>query len=252
MTKLWHISDLHLSFSETGYPLKDMSIFGDDWIDWHEKIFKDWDERVADEDIVLVGGDNAWPSKAYLSSMRKIAERPGRILFIDGNHCKYIRQGVGKFGVEEFRKQINKQTGLEYISGMFTKVGEVGILAQKLCDLPTNTFYTRFKKGYFENELFHLRNLIDQHKDQMLKCKYRIFLAHYPLMDNLLDYEGSDWIKLIKQINPTHCLYGHYHSEEVRQFLPNNHTVWDGINFMNTSLDLADFKMRLVIPDINQ
>jgi predicted phosphohydrolase len=254
--KLWHISDLHLSYSESGYIEKDMTKFGPQWKDWGRNIFKDWDERVSPEDIVLVGGDNAWPTKTYLPSMKRVAERPGRKLWIEGNHCKWVRQRTGGLGLEKFRKEYDKTLGMEYISGVFTRVGDTGILAQKLCDLPSNTFYSRFEQGQFDNELFHLENLVDEYEKEMLECKNRIFLSHYPFVDNKMeleeDYSESAWVKVIQRIKPTHCLYGHYHGDEVRNFLPNNDTEWNGIKFMNSSLDLMNFKMRQVLDNINQ
>ena len=82
-----------------------MTKFGPQWKDWGAKIFKDWDERVAPEDIVLIGGDNAWPTQAYIPSMRKVSGRPGKKFWIEGNHCKWVRQQIGGSNLDKFRKE---------------------------------------------------------------------------------------------------------------------------------------------------
>ena len=51
---IYAIADLHLSFNTD----KPMNIFG--WIDYEEKIKKDWLEKVKEEDLVLLPGDFSW------------------------------------------------------------------------------------------------------------------------------------------------------------------------------------------------
>ena len=48
---IYAISDLHLSFNTN----KPMNIFG--WIDYENKIKKDWLEKVSENDLVLLPGD---------------------------------------------------------------------------------------------------------------------------------------------------------------------------------------------------
>lgn len=254
MRKLWHISDLHFSIGENGARLKDMRKFNkpgfSDWTQWDNKILAHWSEVVSDDDVVLVGGDNAWPTSAYIPSMKVVGSMPGRIYAIDGNHCKYVHKGIGRDGPEKFKKRFKEDTGITYLGEDFVCIGDTGILGMKLCDLPTNTFYSRYKEGVFQNELCHLENLVDKHKEDMLQCKNRIFLAHYPFVDDKLNFETSPWVEQALRFKATHCLYGHYHGPEVMNHLPNIDMEWNGIKFLNTSLDLHKFKMRKVLDDI--
>lgn len=238
-----------------GIPEKDMTKFGIAWKDWYKKIKEDWDSRVSENDIVLVGGDNAWPTSVYADCLRWIARRPGRIYFIEGNHCKWIDREIGSTPREIFRKRIKEQFGIEYIGESFLRLGNTGIMAQKLCDLPTHTFYPRFKEGVYDNERHHLANLIEKHRREMLDCKNRVFLSHYPPVDNHLNYDGSTWLQLTKELKLTHWLYGHYHDNEHKElwkFLNSTEQEWNDIKILNSSLDLVQFKMRLVLEDINQ
>ena len=46
---IYTIGDLHLSFKEN----KPMDIFGKNWENHEEKIKKDWEEKVSDNDLVV-------------------------------------------------------------------------------------------------------------------------------------------------------------------------------------------------------
>ena len=54
--KIFSISDLHLS----GMSDKPMDVFGSGWENHFEKIKTDWQNKVSDEDIVLIAGDISW------------------------------------------------------------------------------------------------------------------------------------------------------------------------------------------------
>lgn len=47
---IYTIGDLHLSFKEN----KPMDIFGKNWENHEEKIKKDWEEKVSDNDLVVL------------------------------------------------------------------------------------------------------------------------------------------------------------------------------------------------------
>ena len=78
------IADLHLSFKNP----KPMDIFGDNWTKHEEKIKKDWNEKVKEEDLVVLPGDFSWatyiedtiPDFEYLNSL------PGKKIMLKGNH----------------------------------------------------------------------------------------------------------------------------------------------------------------------
>jgi len=53
---IYAISDLHLAFNKN----KPMEIFGDNWKNHYEKIRLDWEEKVKEEDLVLLPGDFSW------------------------------------------------------------------------------------------------------------------------------------------------------------------------------------------------
>ena len=54
--KIYAISDLHIS----GDGSKPMDVFGGKWVGYLPKIAIDWQSKVGDDDVVLIGGDISW------------------------------------------------------------------------------------------------------------------------------------------------------------------------------------------------
>ena len=54
--KIYAISDLHISTNTN----KPMDVFGGNWVGYLDKIFEDWQQKVTDDDLVLIGGDISW------------------------------------------------------------------------------------------------------------------------------------------------------------------------------------------------
>ena len=81
---IYTIGDLHLSFHEN----KPMSIFGDNWKGYEEKIKKDWIQKIKETDLVILPGDFSWST--YLSDTKEDFEYlnslPGKKLLLKGNH----------------------------------------------------------------------------------------------------------------------------------------------------------------------
>ena len=82
--RVWAIGDLHLP----GGDKKPMDIFGAHWKNHFERISEDWHRKVADEDIVLIPGDISWAItlENALEDLRRIAQLPGTICILKGNH----------------------------------------------------------------------------------------------------------------------------------------------------------------------
>ena len=82
--KIYSISDLHLDINNT----KPMDIFGPVWHDYLNQIIEDWNNKVTDEDVVILAGDYSWamkleevtPDFEFLNSLK------GTKIIIRGNH----------------------------------------------------------------------------------------------------------------------------------------------------------------------
>ena len=91
--KIYAISDLHIATTEN----KPMDIFGGAWVNYLEKIKYDWQQKVEEGDIVLVGGDISWAMTLdnALIDLRFFDDLKGKIVMIRGNH-DYWWHGINK------------------------------------------------------------------------------------------------------------------------------------------------------------
>ena len=81
---VYAISDLHLSTTQP----KPMDIFGGNWEGHFEKIKADWQEKVTDDDVVLIAGDISWAMKLddARADLNALSILKGKKVFIRGNH----------------------------------------------------------------------------------------------------------------------------------------------------------------------
>lgn len=79
------MSDLHLSTENVS---KSMAVFGNRWIDYAEKIEKNWKAVVTDDDTVIIPGDISWASslEGALADMKFLNSLPGKKIISKGNH----------------------------------------------------------------------------------------------------------------------------------------------------------------------
>ena len=80
------LSDLHLSTDESTN--KSMEVFGARWKDYMQKIEKNWNSIVSENDTVIVPGDISWAMKledAY-ADLCFLDRLNGRKLLGKGNH----------------------------------------------------------------------------------------------------------------------------------------------------------------------
>ena len=81
---IFAIADLHLSFGNN----KPMDIFGENWDEHFEKIKKNWEETVTNEDTVLILGDFSWAMylNDTINDFKYLSNLPGKKLLLKGNN----------------------------------------------------------------------------------------------------------------------------------------------------------------------
>ena len=82
--KIFAISDLHMSNGNS----KPMDIFGAKWVDYLDNIKADWNAKVTDEDVVLIGGDISWAMDLpdAIVDISTLIPLKGKKIFVRGNH----------------------------------------------------------------------------------------------------------------------------------------------------------------------
>ena len=90
---IYAIADLHLDITKE----KDMSVFGGNWENYEEKIFKNWQDTIKKDDLVLVAGDISWAMKIddVKLDLDRIEQLNGRKIILKGNH-DYWWQSLNK------------------------------------------------------------------------------------------------------------------------------------------------------------
>lgn len=73
---------------------RDMSRFGDVWIDHESRIRDAWCEVVGESDLVLLPGDFSWATttKTIRKHLEEVASLPGTCVISPGNHDKWWKK----------------------------------------------------------------------------------------------------------------------------------------------------------------
>lgn len=224
--KIFAISDLHLSTAVN----KPMDIFGDGWQNHFEKIKSDWNEKVGDNDCVLLGGDISWGINLDEAEpdYELIKALPGKKVVLRGNH-DYYWSSLNKMQTRfpEFTFLQNNCVNLE---------GAV-IAGSRGWNIPDTNSSEEDKKIY-ARELIRLEMSLQTLTQTAGDTDLKIALLHYPPFNAY--YRDSEVTDLLKRYNIQIALYGHLHGKNVRV---KKELVKDGITYFLTSCDLIDNKL---------
>lgn len=218
---IYAISDLHLSFQTE----KPMDKFGSVWAEYEEKMKFWWNEKIEENDIVLIPGDVSWATylQDAVEDFRFIDGLNGVKLISKGNH-DYWWETLNK--LNSFLKE-NNFTTITFLHNTCFDAEDKVICSSKGYDL---TVEDKLKK----REVLRLEMSL---KEGSKKEKEIIAMLHYPPFDkNLQLYEDIETL-LIKYGVKT-CIYGHLHADGHKRCL--NETI-NGISYKLVSADFLDF-----------
>lgn len=244
--KIFCLSDPHLAFSVN----KPMDIYGDQWKDHPEKIKKNWEAKVTDEDLVIVPGDISWASNAeqVKADMDFFESLPGHILFGKGNHENWWN-GYSKASQIISNNATLLDASNPYITDSFSIVGtrmwdntKLSFIdwiqlneGSSIDDLAPrdNTEANRI----FERELTRLDRCLEQLGD----AKNRIVALHYP--PTTPDMVKTVVTKKLSDAGVQHCVFGHIHSMKPDTVF---NGLVDGVHYHCCSCDYIDFDPVLI------
>lgn len=229
------IADLHLSFKNP----KPMDIFGDNWTKHEEKIKKDWNEKVKEDDLVVLPGDFSWatyiedtiPDFEYLNSL------PGKKIMLKGNHDYWWTT------LTNMRKflQENNFTNIDFLynnSYEFEDKILCGTRGWAIGDEETD-------KKLIDRELIRLELSLKNGVEKYGTDKEIIVFMHYPPITKakILSGEEMQFINLMKKYNVKRCYYGHLHGASIKDAIEEE---VEGIQFKLISADGLDFKLEKI------
>ena len=220
--KVYAISDLHLSLSGE----KPMDIFGEKWDGYLEKIEKDWQTKVTDDDVVLISGDISWAMKLEdaINDLEFIAKLKGKKILIKGNH-DYWWQGINKVR-NSLPKNIYALQNDSIKIGNYVFCGSRGWTVEGANDFTAQDLKIYHREvERFKLALKSAKNLIEE--GDKLVC-----LIHYPPFNMRL--ENSLFTQLFEEYKVDKVVYGHLHGNDVKTY-PN--ISKNGVEYYLTSCD---------------
>lgn len=226
---LYVLSDLHLAFDVD----KPMDIFGDKWSKHEEKIKRNWNELITEDDTVLIAGDISWGinEKESIKDLIWIDELPGKKIISKGNH-DYWWGSISKLN-KMFKKT-------KFIQNNHFSYEDYAICGSRGWICPGTEKFTQKDERIYARELIRLRLSLESAK----KDNYNKFIVmiHYPPTNE--KFQDSEFIEIFKEYKVEKVVYGHLHGKALNRVLEGNR---DGIEYIVTSADYLDFMPKRIL-----
>ena len=226
--RIFALGDTHLSFSSN----KPMNVFHG-WQDHEERIRKNWEKVVEENDVVVVPGDISWAMSleeakedfAFLNSL------PGEKLLMKGNHDYWW---ATKTKAEDFFKK-NGFDSLKILHNNAYRYGDFCVCGSRgwFFDCPGEN-----DKKVIVREAKRLQMSIDEARK--LGGEPIVFL-HYPPLMTLGVCE--EIVEVLKNNEIKRCYYAHLHSKSCQNAITGD---VDGVKDTLVSADHLEFCPKLV------
>lgn len=220
-----------------------MDVFGENWNNHAQKIERNWQDSVAEEDLVLIAGDISWAMKAdeAQKDLEWIADLPGYKLLLKGNHDYWWSS--------QKKMQSLLPVSVSCLSNNAFDFFEVSIAGSRLWDSQEYSFdnyiqwrgdkkatktYTEEDSKIFERELQRLEMSLEALNKE---SKLRIVMTHYPPISATL--EDSRVSKLLEKYSVDICVFGHLHNIKSQSL---DFGEKNGVRYVLSSCDYIDFK----------
>lgn len=219
--EIYALSDLHLSF---GVKDKPMDIFGDKWSNYEEKIKKNWNQKVKEDDVVIIAGDISWAMylEESLEDFKYLDSLNGTKIILKGNH-DYWWTTVTK--MNNFLEE-NNINNIKFLYNNSIETSKYMICGTRYWSYDEDT---EDNQKVFNRELERAKLSLEDTKNKNDK-KEIVFVTHYPPDENI--------IECVKKYNVKYWIYGHIHSNYEENFVK-----IDEIKTFLTSCDYLDFNL---------
>lgn len=226
--KVFAISDLHLS----GLADKPMDVFGEGWEGHFEKIKADWQSKVSDEDLVLVGGDTSWGMKLGegLYDVRSLSPLKGKKIFIRGNH-DYWWSGIGRV------REGAPDSSFFFLQNDCVKIGNVIVAGSRGWTTPGSSDFTEHDMALYKREAERFRLAFAQVNKVREEGDILIALIHYPPMG--IKREDTLFTKLFEENGVNKAVFGHLHGTGYYPLKSEK----NGVEYFLTSCDKTKFSL---------
>lgn len=209
-----------------------MNVFGPEWEGHFEKIIKDWQEKVTDEDIVLIGGDTSWGMylEEGMYDVRSLAPLKGKKVFIRGNHDFWWS------AISRVRAAAPDDTFC-FLQNDCVKIGKYIIAGSRGWSCPGSTDFTDQDMKLYLREGERFRLAFQEVKKVREEGDTLIALIHYPPFS--VRKEDTVFTRLFEENGVDKVVFGHLHGSN---YFPLR-TEKNGITYYLTSCDKARFEL---------
>ncbi len=231
---IFAIGDLHLSFQEN----KPMSVFGDNWEGYEEKVKTSWKKQVTENDTVILPGDFSWSMylENCIADFDYLQDLPGKKILLKGNH-DYWWSTINK--MKNFVKENNFES-IEFLhNNSYFSDGHiiVGTRGWTQSNDPQD-------EKIVAREVIRLELSI---KDGIAKYgddKPILVCLHYPPLTGINNNLKSPFIEMMKKYGIKKCIYGHLHSSAIQEAIQGE---VEGIELKLVSADALNFEVIKII-----
>ncbi len=202
--KIFAISDLHISTNTD----KPMDVFGGNWVGYLDKIKADWQDKVVEDDIVLIGGDISWAMNINdaVKDLQSIAHLKGKKVIIKGNH-DYWWSGIGK--VRDVLPE-----GFYALQNDCIRFDGVVICGSRLWSVPGSPDFCEQDMKLYLRETERLKLSLKATEKVVQEGDKIIALIHYPPFN--VRREDTAFTQLFEDYGVHSVIYGHLHGKNVR------------------------------------
>ena len=223
---LFAIADTHLSFGTN----KPMDSFPG-WNDYVQRIEKNWNKLVTDDDTVVIAGDISWAMnfdelRADFDFLNKLN---GTKIIIKGNH-DYWWNTLKK--MNEFIEQ-NHFDSIKILFNNSYTVGDVSVCGSRGWMFDGDDEHD---EKVLSREVGRLRLSLES-----AQSENRVVFLHYPPVTT--DSKCDEILSVLKEYCIKKCYYGHLHGKAAK--IAVDDTI-DGIEFRLISCDRLSFVPKLV------
>lgn len=229
--KIFAISDLHISTNTN----KPMDIFGGNWVGYLDKIRADWEQKVTDQDLVLIGGDISWAMNIEEAKvdLESIADLKGKKILIKGNHDYWWS------GITKVRDILPKN--MYALQNDSIKFENTVICGSRCWAVPGAPDFNEQDMKIYLRETERLKLSLNSAVKLKEEGDRLIALIHYPPFN--ARRENTAFTDIFESYGVTDVVYGHLHGKDVRA---DKLVVKNGIRYHLTSCDLVQNKLTEV------
>ncbi len=218
---IYAIGDLHLSQDERID--KPMDVFGKEWEDHPDKVKQNWEQKITDDDTVIVAGDISWGLKLdeAMADLAWVHALPGKKVCIKGNHDLWWN-AIGKINA--------LFDDIIFLQNTAYETEDVCICGTRGWVCPGSDSFSAEDEKIYKREVLRLENSL---REGQKTGKEIIGVLHYPPTNDKKQLSG--FTELFEKYFVKQVVYGHLHAADAAR----NREAFNinGVTYKLVSLD---------------